>query len=1061
MQTLAEPWDYLIITASNEKQASAYESQLYLRRKLGFIPGVKHLLVLPDPGGKRIGSGGSTIYSILNVLNRELRKKPDYIKQVDTFEKILQRLRILIIHAGGDSRRLPAYGPCGKVFIPVPGESGSILGQTLFDRQLPILLRLPATSYGQGQVVVTTGDVFLDFNPEDIHFFEEGITGLGCQASPELASNHGVYCSGSDGKVRLFLQKPSVAEQKSKGALNRYGQSMLDIGILNFDAASALRLLNLGSIKTASKEGLKLSGPLDKEIMFKGLDLYREICCAMGEEVEYSHYINSVRNSGSDLSESSLKSIYESLSKVNFFIDNVPKCEFLHFGTMRQLIKNGTDLLRKDLGNSIRDIGLRMNNDISIEGHIIAKNAWIEGCYIGALLTLGGENVIVGVDIEKPLSLPPKFCLNVIKGKDREGKKLWFAQVCGIDDRFKIPISSEAVICDQPAKDWLGAINAEENDIWSPKLPDKDKNLWNARIIPALKMPTDYYRWLWIFKPEKASQEQKNVWKAAERYSAAEIAQLVDQDAFYSRRILFRAWEMQHSLRWIFRLDSNFSAAEIALIFTCLPRPERARWVKDIIKEAQYRWGDEAATGMERLEFSRIIHTLGSAILISRTEKRSAWDKSSPELNSLLGKEEKDWLASLGIKPGKSQRIEDWGKNLKAAAFENLSRTIVLSKKEINRYPKNAVRSDEIIWGRAPARLDLGGGWTDTPPYALEKGGCVINAAVNLNGQPPIHVYARKIKKLETHISSIDHGVSLVIIELDELLDYKKATSKFALAKAAIALSGFAPDEANWPEKTRSLRGMLELFGGGIEITTLAAIPSGSGLGTSSIMGAVLISVIARMTGRNLSQRELFHQVLQLEQELTTGGGWQDQIGGSVEGIKIINTDPGMIPDPRIHYLPSDVLDPAGEQILLYYTGLRRLAKNILQHVVGNYLDRDRKSMATLQKLHNLPPLIVDAMTSKDIKRFGQLIDFAWRLNKEIDPGSTTPIIENILKRLRPYMYGAKLLGAGGGGFLLIICKSPKHAASARKLLESSPPNRLARFFDYEISKEGLVVTIC
>ncbi len=1061
MQTLAKPWDYLIITASNEKQASAYESQLYLRRKLGFIPGVKQLLVLSDPGGKRIGSGGSTIYSLLNVLNRELRKKPDDIKQLDTWEEILQKLRILIIHAGGDSRRLPAYGPCGKVFIPVPGESDSILGQTLFDRQLPIYLRLPATSYGQGQVVVTTGDVFLDFDPEDVQFFEQGITGLGCQASPDLASDHGVYCSGPDGKVRLFLQKPSVHEQKSKGALNRYGQSMLDIGILNFDAASAFRLLDLGSIETDYKEGLKLSGPLYKEIMFKGLDLYREICCAMGEKAGYSHYINSVRNSGSDLSESSLKSIYKSLSKVKFFIKNVPQCGFLHFGTMRQLIKSGADLLRKDRGTLITDSSLRINNNISIEGHIIAKNAWIEGCYIGALLTLGGENVIVGVDIEKPLSLPPKFCLNVIKGKDQKGKKIWFVQVCGIDDRFKIPISSGAVICDQPAKDWLEAMDAEENDIWPPKLPDKDKNLWNARIIPATKMPTDYHRWLWIFKPEKASQEQKNAWKAADRYSAAEIAQLVDQDAFYSRRILFRAWEIQRSLRWIFRLDSDFSAAEMSLIFTCLPRPERARWVRDIMKEAQYQWGDETATGMERLEFSRIIHTLGSAILMSRKEKRIAWDKSSPELSYLLEKAEKDWLTSLRIKPDKNQRIEDWGKTLKAAAFENLNRTIVLSKKRINRYPKNTVRSDEIIWGRAPARLDLGGGWTDTPPYALEKGGCVINAAVNLNGQPPIHVYARKIKKLEIHIASIDHGVSLVISKLDELLDYKKATSKFGLAKAAIALSGFAPDKADWPEKTRSLRDMLELFGGGIEITTLAAIPSGSGLGTSSIMGAVLISVIARMIGQNLSQRELFHRVLQLEQELTTGGGWQDQVGGSIGGVKIIKTDPGMIPDPRIHYLPSDVLDPEGEQALLYYTGLRRLAKNILQHVVGNYLDRDRESMETLRKIHNLPPLIVDAMTSKDIKRCGELIDFAWRLNKEIDPGSTTPVIENILKRLRPYMYGAKLLGAGGGGFLFIICKSPEHAASARKLLENKPPNRLARFFDYEISNEGLLVTAC
>ena len=76
------------------------------------------------------------------------------------------------------------------------------------------------------------------------------------------------------------------------------------------------------------------------------------------------------------------------------------------------------------------------------------------------------------------------------------------------------------------------------------------------------------------------------------------------------------------------------------------------------------------------------------------------------------------------------------------------------------------------------------------------------------------------------------------------------------------------------------LRDFLTQYGGGLEITTLAAIPKGSGLGTSSIMGAVLLAVIHRVLGRELSPSELFHNVLRLEQKLTTGGGWQDQIGG-------------------------------------------------------------------------------------------------------------------------------------------------------------------------------------
>jgi galactokinase/mevalonate kinase-like predicted kinase len=228
-------------------------------------------------------------------------------------------------------------------------------------------------------------------------------------------------------------------------------------------------------------------------------------------------------------------------------------------------------------------------------------------------------------------------------------------------------------------------------------------------------------------------------------------------------------------------------------------------------------------------------------------------------------------------------------------------------------------------------------------------------------------------------------------------------------------------------------------------------------------MGAVLMAVVHRMTGRSLTPRQLFHNVLRLEQELTTGGGWQDQVGGVLAGVKMITTEPGLVPDPRIHYVPDDVLNPRanGGQTLLYYTGLRRLAKNILHYVVGNYLDRERAAMDTLRRLHAFPPLMVEAMASKDMKRFGELIDVAWNLNKDIDPDSTTNEIEAILELIRPHMFGAKLLGAGGGGFLLIVSKSQADAAAIRAELEAHPPNDRARFFDFDISADGLAVTTC
>jgi galactokinase/mevalonate kinase-like predicted kinase len=311
-------------------------------------------------------------------------------------------------------------------------------------------------------------------------------------------------------------------------------------------------------------------------------------------------------------------------------------------------------------------------------------------------------------------------------------------------------------------------------------------------------------------------------------------------------------------------------------------------------------------------------------------------------------------------------------------------------------------------------------------------------------------------------ISSIDLGTRIEITSLEELLDYRKATSEYALAKAALASSGFSPETAVW-DKGTTLRQMLEEFGGGIELTTLAAIPKGSGLGTSSIMGAVILSVIQRALGRTLTHKELFHSVLCLEQSLTTGGGWQDQIGGAVGGAKIVTAEPGLVPDARIHFLRSDVLDPRtnNDQTLLYYTGITRLAKNILGQVVGRYLDRDRKTLFTLRQIHSLAPKVAEAMSRKDIRAFGELVYASWKLNKQLDPNSTNEEVERLFSRIQPYIFGAKLLGAGGGGFLLMVCKSAEDAGKVRIMLDTEPPNERARFFNYDVNPEGLVVTVC
>ncbi len=1056
---MIRPWDYLIVTASNDQQAEAYEAQLRVRRELGLLSDVRDVLVVPDPGGKRVGSGGSTLCCLMEVLQRRLGRK---LARSDArvWEQVLGALRILIIHAGGDSRRVPAYGPCGKIFIPVPGENDRAVCLSLFDRQLPAYLALPEPTRGRGQVVMTSGDVLLRFDPTHVRFTREGVTGLACYAHPEQASRHGVFCRGQSDEVRLYLQKPSIAEQRQKGAIDGYGQSCLDIGVMHFDAGTAVRLLKLFGARPDARGGLTLAGTRGRAVTERGLDFYREICCALGEESSPDHHVRSARASGSKWTDALLGGLFETLSAIPFNVQLLKHCEFLDFGMNRGLINSGTRLLQEEHGAAHVQTCLDVNNEIAGKGAVQGTASWVEGCRIHAPLTLGGNNVVVGVDVEEPLSLPSGMCLDVIRGRDPAGASVWFVRCYGVDDTFKKPVSAGAVFCGRDLCGWLKGMDAAQEQLWSAETASPDRTLWNARLFPAMTEHSEYRRWLWLFDPAHASEEQRRAWRAASRYSLEQILALADQASFYDRRSAIRTDILRRSLPRAFRPESGLSARELAHLIRDAQRP--AEWTAEILGQAYRNCEGGTERGTAALSFPRILHTLGSALAELYLNDDKSVARTLPGLAGLLEPPVARWLESLRLWPVRRVAMAQWCRRLQEAAFEGLERAIVASGNEGDATPQSVLRSDEIVWARAPARLDMGGGWTDTPPYALEWGGCVTNAAVDLNGQPPIQAYVRVIDEPVIRIGSIDLGVRIEVRRFEELMDYRQATGSFALAKAAIALSGLAPGSAGAAGR-RTLRKALESFGGGIELTTLAAIPKGSGLGTSSIMGAVIVAALGRVMGRRLSQRELFHSVLRLEQALTTGGGWQDQIGGAVDGVKMIVAEPGMVPDAHVHYLPSDILDPHvnGGRTLLYYTGITRLAKNILQQVVGRYLNRERETVATLRHIGLLAREVMDAFIRKDIERFGYLMDAAWQLNKRLDPNSSNDEIEALFARVRPHIYGGKLLGAGGGGFLLLVCRSPDAAAAIRQMLEREPPNDRARFFDFRVSTDGLTVTVC
>ena len=541
MNTTLPPWDYLIVTASNTQQAEVYASQLRLRQDLGMLSQAGKVLVLADPEGRRIGSGGSTLFCLATVINHELDDCPVAVKNSAAPFEILQRLRILIIHAGGDSKRLPAYGPCGKIFVPLPEEDLSVPGQTLFDRNAAELFSLPAPANGKGQVVVVSGDALLLFRAGIFQPAESGVTVLSNFTGTEEARRHGVYCVNAHGALRLYLQKPTGEEQQRHGAVDRSGRVLLDLGLMSFEATTAAVWLKAFDFSFNPDGRFGWSEEMKAYILAHELDLYREICCAMGMEADETSYLHTVRSSGSQWEETALHRIFPQLHAIPMHVLVAPKCRFLHFGTTRQLHQSSRELLDHDQQPVPPDWLFSLNNEIHSNFRVFGSHAWMEGCRLRAPLTLDGGNVLVGVDVETPLHLPREACLDVLWGVNRHGQSVYFIRCYGLIDTFKDTISSGALFCGRLLSEWLGAIGAKAEQVYSGAIPWEMLTLWDARVFPAVTDPGEYRNWLWMYQPDSATAEQKLAWHAADRYSAADIALLANPPHFHQRRMQIRS----------------------------------------------------------------------------------------------------------------------------------------------------------------------------------------------------------------------------------------------------------------------------------------------------------------------------------------------------------------------------------------------------------------------------------------------------------------------------------------------------------------------------------------
>jgi galactokinase/mevalonate kinase-like predicted kinase len=369
-----------------------------------------------------------------------------------------------------------------------------------------------------------------------------------------------------------------------------------------------------------------------------------------------------------------------------------------------------------------------------------------------------------------------------------------------------------------------------------------------------------------------------------------------------------------------------------------------------------------------------------------------------------------------------------------------------------------AVKQDQIVWARSPVRFDLAGGWTDTPPYTNRYGGAVVNVAVDLNGQSPIQVFVRRTPEPQLTLHSIDLGLREVIRDTAGLRGYRDPGSPFALPRAALVLLGLGSGEPDGA----SLSPIFEAAGGGLELTLLCAVPKGSGLGTSSVLAGTILAALERFYGRPALREELFLQVLEVEQMLTTGGGWQDQIGGLAGGLKYVESRPALKPRPVIRQLDPWLFESSEctEKMTLFYTGVTRLAKDILKDVVDRVNGMGRAYLFTHARLGDLAREARDAISLRDLPDLARIIGESFKENKLIHPSTTNDEIEAMVAATSPHCAGMKLLGAGGGGFGLFVSPDAAAAQKLRAILVDRFENERARLVDFSLNKTGLEVTV-
>jgi fucokinase len=950
-------WDYIILTASNENQAEGFRAQINERLNQGLLPYATHFAVIPDRDGKRVGSGGATL-GVIKYIAEHIGKND------------FSGLRILVIHSGGDSKRVPQYSALGKLFSPVPHKLPNGRNATLFDEFMMSMSSVPAR-IREGMVLLS-GDVLLLFNPLQIDYSGSGAAAISFKEKVEVGKNHGVFLRGEDGCVKKFLHKQTVEALQGFGAVNESGKVDIDTGAVIF---SVEMLKSLYSLVSTEEEYNKYVNETVR------LSLYGDFLYPLATDSTLEKFYEE-KPEGEFCEElkSAREVVWSILRPYRMKLLRLSPAKFIHFGTTKEILElmSGGIENYKELGwsnhinSSITKATAGYNSVLSDKAKI-GKNCYLEVSFVHSKAKIGDNVLLSYVDIHDEV-IPSDVVIHGLKQKD--GK--FVARIYGVNDNPK-----EDKLFGKP----LGEIFPES--IWSTD----DHTLWNAEIYPACDTI------------EEAVKASLNIYEIVNGNGDVNNLLAYDRKSLQSG---FNAADPNAIIAWDNRMQELVRMDGIAkLIRTGKPATEAKNILRsDKLTIIQEQWLEKRLLRADFSEKIRLFYYLGVAL---------GGQKGTEFISKSFN------LISDGI-------LKETVSNLK--------------------YNENCRIAKDKHTVRLPLRVNWGGGWSDTPPYCNEKGGAVLNAAILLNGEKPVEVTLEKISEKKIVFDSRDMDVHGEFTEIAPLQVTGDPYDVFALQKAALLACGIIPSEGG------NLNEILERLGGGFVMhSEVTNVPKGSGLGTSSILSAACVKAIFEFMGIPHTEDDLYGYVLAMEQIMSTGGGWQDQVGGVVNGVKFITAMPGLIQDIKVKKLeiPEEAMKELNERFVLIYTGQRRLARNLLRDVVGRYIGNEPESLFALNEIQRIAALMRFELERGNIDEFAKLLDYHWELSQEVDSGSTNTLIDQIFESIKDYTAGKLVCGAGGGGFLQVVLKSGVSKETVRKTLKSVFQDSDVDIWDCEI----------